>query len=66
MANPTPPPRRRPYGGILIALSIVLFALTLGLAFTVYGIVAMFLGVACFAAGLAMLAKRPTPGTDGP
>ncbi len=46
----------------LIALGVVLLVLTLGLAFTIYGIVAGFLGVASFAVGVWLLARRTPKG----
>lgn len=46
----------------LIGLGVVLFLLTLGLAFTTYGIVAAFLGVASFAVGVWLLARRTSKG----
>lgn len=53
-------------GGVLIALGVVLFLLTFGLAFTIYGIIAAFLGVLFIAAGAWMLARRPARGPNGP
>lgn len=52
--------------GPLIAVGVVLFLLSLGLAFTVYGIVAVALGVVSFVAGIWMLARRPARGADAP
>lgn len=42
----------------LIASGVVLFLLTLGLAFTIYGIVAAIMGVISVAAGVWLLARR--------
>jgi hypothetical protein len=52
-------------GGFFIALGVLLFLLTLGLAFTTYGIIAAFLGVASFSVGIWMLARRPDRKANG-
>jgi hypothetical protein len=47
---------------LLIALAVVLFLLTIGLAFTIYGIIAAFLAVISFSAGVWVLARRTSGG----
>jgi len=53
-------------GRFLVALGVLLFLLTFGLAFTVYGIIAAFLGVASLSVGIWMLARRPAREANGP
>ena len=52
-------------GGFFVALGVLLFLLTLGLAFTVYGMIAAFLGVVSLSVGIWMLARRPAHGANG-
>ena len=52
-------------GGFFIAMGVLLFVVTLGLAFTIYGIVAAILGTTSFLAGVWMLARRPHSGAPG-
>jgi len=52
-------------GTFFVVLGVLLVLLTLGLAFTIYGIIAAFLGVASLAIGAWMLARRPTRGANG-
>ena len=54
-----------PVAGLLIAVGVGLFLLTLGLAFTVYGLAAAGLGAASFTAGVWLLARRPAREADG-
>lgn len=48
----------------LIGLGVVLFLLTLGLAFTIYGLVAAFLGVISIATGAWLLAHGTPKGAS--
>jgi membrane-bound ClpP family serine protease len=42
----------------LIVVGVVLILLTLGLAFTVFGLISAFLGVVCISCGAIMLSSR--------
>lgn len=46
-------------------MGVLLFVVTLGLAFTTYGIFAAILGTASFSVGVWMLARRPHTGAPG-
>jgi hypothetical protein len=42
----------------LIAVGVILLLLTLGLAFTIFGLISFFLGVICICVGAIMLPRR--------
>jgi hypothetical protein len=50
--------RRRRVGAALIALAVLLFLLTLGLAFTIYAYLAGVLAILCLALGLVLLVRK--------
>jgi hypothetical protein len=50
--------RRRYAGSVLIAVTVLLFLLTLGLAFTIYAYLAAVLAMLCLALGVVLLARN--------
>jgi hypothetical protein len=45
-------------GALLIGIGVLLFLLALGLAFTIFGVISAFVGMACIVVGVLVLGHK--------